>query len=412
MLLLTLATACKTEPDPVGDSGTLPPPTTPVPPPPTTTFEAGFLEGQFCQVQSIYQVACTTGCHSSVVPSAGLDLLTDPWAATVNVPSVGGGTLVVPGDPAASVLLTRMKGAGPAGGAMPPQGVMDPIFQYVVEQWIASGAPNDCQVGGPPPPPPETTTTTGGRHHPVGWDDPTRHGPGAQLQTDGDCRSCHGAQLDGGTAGVSCDGCHEAGWRTNCTFCHGGTLNTTGAPPEDIDNNTDLATISFPEHPVHVEAGIHPAYGCVQCHAKPTDVLTPGHLFDDVTAGYGELDYTGGIAPISTYYQGTCSNVYCHGTGRVPGEVTSGDDVGCGDCHPGPNDNALWGTMSGRHQVHLNNGVTCSECHQSVVDAAGQIIGPTLHVQGAKDVVAPGAPYVAGTCTGNCHGENHNNRSW
>jgi hypothetical protein len=404
--LLVLLSACKNEPTDTTESGTVDtdPPTTP------GTFDPGFLDGQFCQVRAIYEVACTTGCHSDILPLGGLNLLTDAYAATVNVRSGDGGYLVVPGDPDASVLYQRMLGPSPAGDVMPPQGVIDPIFLYAVESWISNGAVDDCVVGAPPPPP--TTTTTGGRHHPLDWSDSDQHGPGAQLQTDGDCRSCHGAQLDGGSSGVSCDGCHAPGWRTDCTFCHGGTLNTTGAPPEDIDNNADPATISFPEHPVHVTQGIHPAYGCTQCHSKPTDVLTPGHLFDDLTAGYGELNYSAGIAPISTYYQGTCSNVYCHGNGQVVGEVSSGQDVGCGDCHAGPNDAAEWGTMSGEHATHLQEGVTCSECHQSVVDAAGSIVGYDLHVQGTKDVLAPSAPWNGATCTGNCHNENHDARGW
>jgi predicted CxxxxCH...CXXCH cytochrome family protein len=408
MWLLPLL-ACTQEPPPAGHTGgpvpTEPPPTVP------GTFDPGFLDGQFCQVRAIFEIACTTGCHSAAVPEAGLDLLTDPYAATVLVPSVDGGYLVVPGDPAASVLLQRMKGPSALGGPMPPQGTIDPIFPLAVEGWIAAGAPNDCEVGAPPPPP-TTTPTTEGRHHPEGWSDPAQHGPGAMLQTGGDCRSCHGEALDGGSSGVSCDGCHAPGWRTDCTYCHGGTLNTTGAPPQDIDDNADPATISFPEHPEHVTAGIHPAYGCVQCHTRPTDVLTPGHWFDDLTAGYGELNYTGGLAPIATYFQGTCSNVYCHGNGRVPGEVASGQAVGCGDCHPGPADTGLWGAMSGEHQTHLQSGVTCDECHQGVVDAAGAVIGTDLHVQGAKDVLAPGAPYVNGTCTGTCHGEDHAAQGW
>jgi predicted CxxxxCH...CXXCH cytochrome family protein len=403
---LLAALACNNDPLPVT------PPHTGEPPPTTTgTFDPGFLEGQFCQVRAIFEVACTTGCHSDVVPSGNLDLLTDAHAATVLVTAQSGGYLVVPGDPEASVLLQRMKGPGPAGGVMPPQGVIDPIFLLAVEGWIAAGAPNDC-VPGPPPPP--TTTTTGTlTHHPPGWSDPTAHGPGTQLQTDGDCRSCHGDTLAGGLiTEIGCDGCHSAGWRTNCTFCHGGTANATGAPPEDVDNNADPATISFPEHTQHVTRDGHPAYGCEQCHAVPDSVLTPGHLFDDVTAGYGELNYTAGLAPTATYYQGTCSEVYCHGNGRVRGEATSGQAVACGDCHPGPADEDVWGTLGGSHRKHLIEGVTCNECHQSVIDAAGAIIGPDLHVQGTTDVVAPAAPYVGGTCTGECHGENHAARSW
>lgn len=399
---LLAALACHSDP---------PATTTPTTPtvPTTGTIDPGFLQGQFCQVRSVFEVACTTGCHSDVVPSAGLDLLTDAHAATVLVPASAGGYLVVPGDPDASVLLQRMKDPT---RPMPPQGLVDPLFALVVEGWIAAGAPDDCVPGAPPP---TTTTPDTGivTHHPPGWADPANHGPGTQLQTDGDCRSCHGDTLAGGlVTEVSCDGCHPAGWRTNCTFCHGGTANTTGAPPEDIDDNADPATISFPEHTEHVTRGIHPAYGCEQCHAVPDSVLTPGHLFDDVTAGYGELDYSAGLAPVSTYYQGTCDNVYCHGDGRGLGSATSGQPVGCGDCHAGPADEAEWGTLGGEHRKHLVNGVTCDECHQSVVDATGAIVGPDLHVQGVRDVVAPEAPYVGGTCTGTCHGENHTNEGW
>src|SRR5689334_6895067 len=60
-----------------------------------TVYDPGFQEGPFCAVRSIFEISCVTGCHSAVVPEAGLDLQTDPYTAIVNVPSkLYTGTLV------------------------------------------------------------------------------------------------------------------------------------------------------------------------------------------------------------------------------------------------------------------------------------------------------------------------------
>ena len=238
------------------------------------------------------------------------------------------------------------------------------------------------------------------------------------LQTDGDCRSCHGADLTGGTAGVSCDECHDPGWRTDCTFCHGGVDNLTGAPPEDIDNSP--VSYAFVEHTEHVTGGVnytHPAYGCSQCHAQRYDVLTPGHIFDDVTAGYGELDYTGGLAPYSTYLGGgTCSNNYCHGNGRADnGLVTVGQTMYCYSCHPdGLYSQQLdWAQMGGDHELHMVDAAAqCYECHTQVTDANQNILNGDYHVDGYVQVQPLGVTYNNGTCDGTCHNYNHAGANW
>jgi hypothetical protein len=394
--------------DPVED------PPNELPPLPTQTYPVGFLEGQFCRVQSVFEIACVTGCHSAVVPEGNLDLHTDPYNAVVYKPSYvdPNYTLVVPRDPAASLLYQKVMGlqSPEHGGVMPPQGVMDPYFTDPIGEWILAGAPNDCE------PPVIVTDPEVTRHHPLDWAEYDQHGPAAKLQTDGDCRSCHGEQLDGaGTAGVSCDECHVPGWRTDCTYCHGGTVDQTGAPPRDVDEVNDPYLISFTAHSRHVDSYGHYQYGCNQCHYKPTDVLTPGHVFDDVTPAYGEMDYTAGLSKYATYYQGTCSNVACHGTGITAGEVTDGDTMYCYSCHPDqtsqPNDFDL---LSGHHRQHLQQGaIYCSECHSQVVDAQQNIIGANYHVDGTPQVLpVVGMTYYGGTCNGTCHNELHENRVW
>lgn len=387
---------------------------TPIPPNTLATTQQvppGFLEGQFCTVRFVFEVACVTGCHSALVPEAGLDLQTDPFDAIVYRPvTIGTGTLVVPRNLDESVLYQKMLGhqAVDQGGVMPPQGLVEPYLIAPIADWILAGSPLDCDPGVV-----EQTYTGDQPHHPPGWEASDVHGAAAKLQTDGDCRSCHGADLTGGTSVVSCDDCHAPGWRTDCTYCHGGQLNATGAPPKDIDGQLNAALISFPAHAEHVAGYDHGPFGCTQCHDKPTDALTPGHIFDDVTPGYGELDYTQGLSPIATYYGGTCSNVYCHGDGIVPGQITNDQtNLQCYDCHADQVDNTYWYKMSGRHQLHLDEGMSCSECHLSVVDANQVIINPAHHVDGIAEFQALTVAYAGGSCTGNCHDRDHVAENW
>jgi hypothetical protein len=285
---------------------------------------------------------------------------------------------------------------------MPPGAPLSDAEIGLVTTWIADGADSACD-----------TTVPVARYHPDGWAEPGVHGLGAKLQTETDCRTCHGDDLTGGTTGISCDGCHAEGWRTTCTFCHGGVLDATGAPPEDIDDVADPLRISFPAHPAHVEETIHAAWDCTTCHVKPDDVLTPGHLFDDLTAGLAEVTLGGGLGAGGHYAGGSCSDVYCHGTGRSPGDVDALFQTSCSGCHPDPSTEGRWDAMSGDHEDHLEEDITCSECHRDVVSDQLAILRPDLHVNGTPDVhLPPTISFDGDTCTGSCHGEQHNGRNW
>jgi hypothetical protein len=66
--------------------------------------------------------------------------------------------------------------------------------------------------------------------------------------------------------------------------------------------------------------------------------------------------------------------------------------------------------MSGDHKKHIaDENMKCSECHQTVVNAAQGIIAPTLHVNGLKEVKMPTGTWTPATraCSGlpnGCHG--------
>lgn len=269
---------------------------------------------------------------------------------------------------------------------------------------------DDDDVASPPP-----------RYHAVGYGDPAIHAIEAKMQVLG-CENCHGATLEGIPPAASCDHCHRQGWRTDCIYCHGGVENATGAPPRYIDGLQDSPRTLFKVHAEHVAGRDHRQFDCVQCHAKPTDVLTPGHLFvDDTSGGLSEVRFAGGLSPMGEWTGDGCTNLYCHGSGRGDdGEILA--DAGeraCDSCHPNQDSGRdAWGSMSGQHELHLGHDVTCSECHATVISGGssnepGTIVEPELHVDGVVETsLPPGMRFSNGTCDGDCHDESHSEREW
>jgi predicted CxxxxCH...CXXCH cytochrome family protein len=258
-------------------------------------------------------------------------------------------------------------------------------------------------------------SSTAPRHHPVGYYDFNVHGPDAKLQSEA-CTECHGDDLEGGTSGIACTSCHVAGWKRDCVFCHGGTDNATGAPPRDVLGATDPAELSFAAHTAHVGAtSTHAAFDCTTCHAKPTDVLSPGHVFvGDDTPGVAEVDVTGGLNPKGTYDGLGCDNLYCHGSGQGDDGSVAKDETleGCNGCHLDWTSTS-WSSMGGHHQRHMNEGFDCSDCHADTVNAAHEIVGPDKHVDGSPTIhIVHDITWTDGKCTGTCHDEVHSNRVW
>ena len=251
-------------------------------------------------------------------------------------------------------------------------------------------------------------------YHPPGYEDGGLHGMDLRMGTE-DCRECHGEDLAGtGTSDVSCDQCHVDGWREDCTYCHGGLDDDSGAPPGDLDGTMIREETSFPPHGIHTFETIKPAYDCVMCHVKPSDVLSPGHAFD-ATPGRAEVDFTGGIAPYTEWEANGCSNNYCHGDGQREGEIElPSPDLGCDGCHAPPTANGTVAQqLSGKHSRHVVNDVLCADCHPTV-NVEGNLVDPTRHVDGQKTIELPSEMEISseGRCTGTCHNKVHENYRW
>lgn len=225
-----------------------------------------------------------------------------------------------------------------------------------------------------------------GAFHGEGWTSPTEHGRAAMTELRTGCAGCHGADLAGGTAGVSCTACHaaagHAGWATECTFCHGDPASGRASPPVDTQGRSDASNASVGAHASHVGASIAAPLGCDACHEPRGDVRTDAaHLDGDGVAEvvFGTLARTGGKSPTYTHGSATsasCASTYCHGnfSGGANATVgwTNGTQVSCTSCHGNP-------PGTGRHAKHVTGeGMSCDHCH------SGNL--PSLHVNGVDDV--------------------------
>ena len=254
-------------------------------------------------------------------------------------------------------------------------------------------------------------------YHPDGFADPGIHGVAAKGG-DEHCASCHGEDLTGEGEARSCDTCHQEGWRTDCTRCHGGTDDATGAPPRYLAGDTEGASASFWSHGSHMGGSVGAPVACETCHVIPDDVLSPGHVFvGDRTPGVAEVSLSG-LGEGGAWTGAGCANVYCHGTGQegaVGGIDGGATDLLCGTCHAGPGSSVVeWGDrMSGKHFLHLGAGIGCVECHGDVVDADNGIVDPESHVDGAVSLRLPEGMAVIGedsglpVCAGTCHVNDH-----
>lgn len=221
------------------------------------------------------------------------------------------------------------------------------------------------------------------------------------------CRSCHGADYNGANQAVSCKTCHDdAGGPESCNTCHGSFADVTRiAPPEDTNEGTATTSRGVGAHSIHLyDAMIGSRVACFECHIVPQTTYTEGHLDTGLPAEvtFGDLAKSRGANPTYNSETLTCDNTYCHGsfqflqseaveTNRFiytadamigNNQSVSWTDVGsgqaaCGSCHGLP------------PQGHLGAGQwgieTCVTCHWEVVDAAGNIIDNTRHINGVID---------------------------
>jgi hypothetical protein len=100
-----------------------------------------------------------------------------------------------------------------------------------------------------------------------------------------------------------------------------------------------------------------------------------------------------------------CHGNFSGGYSSNSPQWTSGSGVPCGSCH---DDGSTPQDLSGKHDKHVRDkNVECYECHSTVVNASGSIIGRSLHVDGIPQVSfsSGNGTYSNGSCSNTgCHG--------
>ncbi|HET8724418.1 MAG TPA: CxxxxCH/CxxCH domain-containing protein [Anaeromyxobacteraceae bacterium] len=256
------------------------------------------------------------------------------------------------------------------------------------------------------------------------WADPTHHGYSANTQGLQNCTGCHVSfGSPAGTTGGSCNDCHTtagfATWQTTCTFCHGtpgrtGTVAGTdaqvaAAPPVGPQGQTATTDRAVGAHQRHVNP---PATGraaapfaCTSCHPGPLPANVD-HVNGQATpVPFGGIAITGNVTPTYNPTTLSCSATYCHGNftnGNASALPTwTGAPVTCTSCHAMPT------TSTGRHSTHMSKAESnCGNCHNGIATGTGNpstnatITGPTLHVNGTKNVALGGTYGSSVTLTG------------
>jgi predicted CxxxxCH...CXXCH cytochrome family protein len=217
-----------------------------------------------------------------------------------------------------------------------------------------------------------------GGTHADGWSLPASHGPAAK-QNLASCKACHGVDLGGGGAGISCGTCHAGGadWASNCTFCHGTKTSpytpadlARAAPPRGTKGETATTSRAVGAHQTHLSGG---SFGgpvaCADCHAVPGDL---SHLDATAQVTFGAAARRDSATP---FWNGTtCANVYCHGGTLAGGAIaapswTGSGQVSCGSCHGLP--------PTGSHTTSTD----CAGCH----GYDGATFDAALHLNGTVD---------------------------
>jgi predicted CxxxxCH...CXXCH cytochrome family protein len=220
------------------------------------------------------------------------------------------------------------------------------------------------------------------------------------------CKSCHGANYQGGVSGVSCYNCHtEPGGPEACNVCHGTSATAVSvlsswAPPKDLFDNIDPSVAGVGAHQIHLTQNTwSTAYtqDCNLCHVETNSFDDPTHINGEVDIAFAPIaTHFGRVEPEYNFITNKCDNVYCHGNIEHDQNTSAHPEIYSDSLMVGNNPSVNW-TGVGKNQavcgtchvlpptghVDLPN---CSTCHYTVVDDNNNIIDKSKHINGFTDV--------------------------
>jgi hypothetical protein len=219
------------------------------------------------------------------------------------------------------------------------------------------------------------------------------------------CAQCHAGDYSGGVVQSSCLTCHtQPKGPEACNTCHGDFADPSRiAPPRALNESIDKNYPGVGAHVSHLYNNkIGADISCSNCHIVPSGLYSEGHLGDDNKAeiNFGALAIAQGVSPNYNFQNNTCSDTYCHGnfvfyrdSSNFPQIYTaptmrgnnflvkwnqfdpSGSQAQCGSCHGIP--------PLGHQPFAITQ---CATCHTGVVDAQGNILDRSKHINGVINV--------------------------
>jgi len=228
------------------------------------------------------------------------------------------------------------------------------------------------------------------------------------------CQICHGQDYSLVKVNNSCLTCHaQPNGPEACNTCHGNPAASAAdlknaAPPKGLDDETEVTSPAVGAHQAHLAyfTELSAATVCQECHLVPATLVAANHIDDNTRAEavfvgpLGARKTEGGARVPQVVYDfntNTCSNSYCHGNWALrksqsrnnfafAAELMAGNNAApkwtdsasasCGSCHGLP------------PTGHIPSPLTaCSNCHQGVVDGAGNIVDKTKHINGKVNVL-------------------------
>ena len=205
-----------------------------------------------------------------------------------------------------------------------------------------------------------------------------------------------------------------AGWNSatvlDCAGCHGSDAAPafTSVAGEPNYTTQGAGQTRANNHQKHV--GSAGATTCAYCHG--TTVNTSGAIINASTTHIDRtIDVIQGGGKTFTYTQGTktCATISCHGAGAPGIQWGAVMAVDCSGCHGG-NSTATIKITTDRHAAHVNNAavlgdnLACIECHAKTVTADRTLAAGTAHINGFGDYsgakAGKGTTYT--TATGVC----------
>ncbi|MCZ7603359.1 MAG: CxxxxCH/CxxCH domain-containing protein [Melioribacteraceae bacterium] len=221
------------------------------------------------------------------------------------------------------------------------------------------------------------------------------------------CAQCHGANYAGGTVGVTCLKCHSQDMGPEaCNTCHGDFADPSNiAPPQGTNNETSTSDYAVGAHQVHLY-GIQIAenVACSECHHVPNSFTAEGHIDEAGSRAeviFGQFADLGDSVAVYDFESLTCQNTYCHGNfefiaaSGVPivgnnfapnWTINDGSQAKCGTCHGELDEEGELITPQPMGHPGSFTLTQCWNCHPRVVDAQGNIIDKTLHINGEKEI--------------------------